>query len=140
MSVLRIEKKDEDIIRRQIDDYKALEKIETEGLSPITPILNVTDKEICYYEKPCSVLKLVSNKGYKSLQEDHLATLIISDQNIHIVGSGHNRIKNKDVITVSMPSKDGTLEFILKSRKTPFYLKVNDPMSVMAMVTMAANK
>ena len=120
-------------INRVVRDYRELEKIETGGLMPIKPKMNINDASECYYEGACTVMKRKTSGGVAEVLPDKEGTLLITRDNLHIVTDGHTAIKATNIIKIEKHD-EGTLEMVLNNRKTPLYIQVKDPMAVMGMV------
>jgi hypothetical protein len=124
----------EDEIKNVINDYKGLESFRTDGLLIIKPSLNISDTSDCYYENDCIIKKTKTTKGVMDVIDDTSGKIIITAENLHIIGNGHKKIKMKTVINVGSYSKNNIIEMIIDGRKTPFYFSVNNPITVLAIL------
>lgn len=121
-------------IKNVINDYRGLESFRTDGLLIIKPSVNISDASDCYYENDCTIKKTKTTKGVMDLIDDVDGKLIITAENLHIIGNGHKKIKMKTIINVGNYSKSNVIEMIIDGRKTPFYFSVNNPITVLAIL------
>jgi hypothetical protein len=120
-------------INKLIGEYKELETINTRGLTPISPVLSIHDPAPFYYEKPFTLLKTKTTKGEVSLIEDGRGTLLISHNALHTVVDGHKAHKIDSIISIEQEDPS-ILRLTVSNRKTPIYLKADDPVIIMGII------
>jgi hypothetical protein len=131
ISLFQLSDKKEEIFK-VIDDYKQLEIIESSNLTEIKPSLNVSDKKPIYYENSCQFKKATTKKGVQTIIDDCTGNVLVSSESIHFITTGHKAIKLSSIISVNLVEKN--IELIINNRKTPYYFRVDNPISLLGLI------
>ncbi|MBQ4496472.1 MAG: DUF4236 domain-containing protein [Spirochaetaceae bacterium] len=130
LSILKITDEKRDAVNKTIAEYRKIREMQNSKLQPIS----VSNGIPCYYKSNIDVLSRKKGK-YSYYEYDTIGRGVIEIYSdfLELIVEGDKKIKMNDILDLSI--SDGILHLIVRNRKTPIYLKSQEPAYIIAIIS-----
>ena len=119
-----------------VKNFEKILEINKKGLSTIEKQESFNGKE-CFYKGKITNITRHSKKGIYSFEESDISELFIDDNFLHFIGTGHKKIQIKQIISSEL--QDGLICFVIENRQKPIYIKTDDSLLILSIISCIQN-
>lgn len=119
-----------------VKNFEKILEINKKGLSVIEKQASFDGKE-CFYKGKITNITRRSIKGIYSFEENETSELFIDDNFLHFIGEGHKKIQIKQIISSELQA--GLICFVIENRQKPIYIKTDDSLLIISIISCIQN-
>ena len=135
-STFRLSPSRRDEFKKTIQEYKNLAEYEKTKFEskPIT-LTSLPKISSCLYESSAEFLKEKTTKGHTELIHEDSGVVVLTETSLEMVRTGHKSLKYDSIISTNKSWNGDVIEIVVMNKKTPYYIKVSDPMIFIAVIS-----
>ena len=125
---------------KTIQEYKNLAEYEKTKFEskPIT-LTSLPKISSCLYESSAEFLKEKTTKGHTELIHEDSGVVVLTETSLEMVRTGHKSLKYDSIISTNKSWNGDVIEIVVMNKKTPYYIKVSDPIIFIAVISKMIN-